>query len=145
VKDSNGATLGVYSNGVLRDVGGTIVQVPVSETTGFNNSNYILELYFTSTDCSGSPLRTLDSGLVKSGTIIGTTLHFAASSGASTTTNSRLIKNSSAQSQFVCDTFLGGGTFVAPDSCCKSMSVTQSVAPGLTDDLIAFVPPFHLE
>jgi hypothetical protein len=149
VKDSTGATLGIFDPGAFpgafRNVGGTVVVAP-ADVNGFTQG-FLYILYYTSSDCSGTALGPVDPSLAKIGTVIGTTLYFTPSSGPTTTFNSLLEKNGTYTSQALCDATFGAGssTFVAPEGCCFVASNTTQMGPVGTEDLSAFVPPFHLE
>jgi len=148
MKDSNGATVGIYNPspfpGAIRNVGGTIAGAP-ADVNGFAQNIPLLILYYTSTDCSGTALGPVDPSLVKLGTVVGTTLYFSPSSGPTTTFNS--YEEKPYADQAACDATFGAGntTFVPPDGCCAVASNTTQMGPVGTDDLSAFVPPFHLE
>lgn len=124
---------------------GTIVQVPADVNGVVQGALYIL--YYTSSDCSGTALGPVDPSLAKIGTIIGTTLYFTPSSGPTTTFNSYLERNGTYTSQALCDAAFGAGatTFIPPEGCCAVASNMTQMGPVGTEDLSAFVPPFHLE
>ncbi len=145
VKDSTGATLGVYDGGAtLRSISGSIVRL-VIDTTGFP-TYYFVQFYYVNGNCTGPALSSVNTTLVKNSQAAGTTVYGNPGSGASTGTNSYLYRYYVVASQTDCDTNFGpGSAFIAPDGCCFTSAQTITVGPVVSEDLSGFVPPFHIE
>lgn len=147
VKDSNGATFGLYDAGpsgnTIRSVGGRQAFV-VAQLPGIAQGAF--DFLFTSANCTGTALTYVDAySLVTNATLVGTTLYTFPATGASTTYNSRLHREALVTSQTECNLYFGGAPFVAPDGCCIPESFTLPLGPALSDDVSAFVPPLHIE
>jgi len=151
VKDSNGATVGIYdgtTNGAIYDDGGTKVRFNFLSQLGFSQS--FTGFVFVSNDCTGTPLTGVDStSLVRDTIVIGTTAYYFATSGAPTNVSSTLYRSGTPYvDQTACDANFGLGntTFVAPDGCCQTyatFSYNAGAVPSI--DLSGFVPPFSVQ
>ena len=144
VKDSNGATLG-FSQGpyVVRSVAGRQSFVFV-QMSGFFQVAF--DELFVSASCTGPALSYVDNtSLVTNAAAVGTTLYTYPATGTATTYNSRLHHESLITSQTECNTYFGGAPFVAPNGCCIAESFNLLLGPALSEDVSAFVPPFHVE
>ena len=163
LKDSLGAEVGIYVTypppaAVLRMVPNLAapISVRIGATTGFfDNATF----YFSSEDCSGTPLvegsqdasslRPLYETFFHAGTLYYSRLNEV----SQVTVSSRLdIIPDVYTSAEKCDRpgdSPGASVFVPPDGCCctKRCSGTGTLTGGPFDtlDMSGFVPPFHLE
>jgi hypothetical protein len=140
VRDATGAFVASFPD-FRRTIGSDIVTLTLDSGGIFPTDP--LDLYFTSSDCSGPPLLFMAQGLVKPGYrqpqsslvyIPPTTAPYVAL--GSYTEYSPIIMNPG-------DCF--GGTFVAMGQCCHTFAGGGNFGPAATFDSSVFVLPFHVE
>jgi hypothetical protein len=150
VKDANGLTLGTTldpsGQSALRDEGGTLLRLPVS----FDGNGFVTfaGLLYTSANCSGTPLLGLDTAMVKSVYVLGTTGYYAPAATSMQPFNSNLqVSGTFYASQTNCDNNFGVGnsTFVPPNGCCLASVGSAPLGAAQTIDLSAYTPPFEVE
>jgi hypothetical protein len=140
VRDANGAFVASFPD-YRRTIGSDIVSFTLDSYGIFPTDP--LDLFFTSSDCSGPPLLFMTPGLVKPGLrqpqgplvyIPPTSAPFV--SLGSYAEYSPIIMNPG-------DCF--GGTFVALGECCHAFAGGGNYGPATTFDTSVFVLPFHVE
>jgi hypothetical protein len=140
VRDANGAFVASFPD-YRRTIGGDVVSLQLDSGGIFPTDP--LQLYFTSSDCSGSPLLFMSPGLVKPSYrqpqtstlyIPPTTAPYV--SLGSYVEYSFLIMNPG-------DCF--GGTFVTMGECCHTFAGGGNYGPATTFDTSVFALPLHVE
>lgn len=147
VSDANGLFIGNASREdatkATRDVSGDAVGLPILYSgQGFESYG---TLYFTSADCSGSPIMLAGDALVLQAIVFGTTAYIPPRTGTPQTAGSYMGLVSFTTSQSACDGYYGPGTtFVAPNGCCAAPGYPATYGTASTLDLTPFAPPFKV-
>ncbi len=148
VKDGLGTVMGQSLDGLsfLIQVGPDLVQLAVTSTDYVPSG----ELYYDTLGCTGVaydyPRPAPATLFVEGYPINGTQFFVQTSGGALTATASQLATSRHVSNQTDCDNYIGGGTFVAPHSCCLSpQNFNVNLSPVTLLTLPAFTPPFTLD
>jgi hypothetical protein len=147
IKDSNGTVMGPF------DISGTFVLddagVPVLTSAPPSGFTQGLSLYYTSTDCSGSPVlfatSTAGGYLRQAAGVYGTDLYYFPITGTPDTANSQEFRP-----EIAANCAFPGAIFTPPDRCCCSAPTcfqfpfnSLFAAPDQMD-ISGFVPPFSV-
>jgi hypothetical protein len=147
IKDANGTLMGPFDisgSFVLDDAGAPVLTS--APPSGFVDG---LTLYYTSTDCSGSPVlfATSTGGgyLRQAAGVYGTDLYYFPITGTPDTANSQEYRP-----EIPANCAFPGAIFTPPDRCCCSAPTcfqfpfSSLFAPPLQMDISGFVPPFSV-
>ncbi len=145
LEDANGQILGPWDNEFLRVSVMTPngpAQLSVGGPNGFDDG---WAFYYTSGDCTGSPLVIANETFpFVNGVLRNSTLYYAPRTGHPMTLGSRAYGPSTAAT-----CYSGPYFFVPPDACCCTIANcpqygSYDYAEPQALDLSTFVPPFHL-
>lgn len=140
LRDANGAFVSSFPR-TLRTIGPDVVELAVVAGGILPSDPFVL--YYTSSDCSGTPLVLFDPNFIKSSQyhLATTTLYYGPTTAPFTLLGSRAEYSFLYMAPPDCL----GGTFVTTGQCCFPQGGGGPYGPALTWDASVLVPPFHVE
>jgi hypothetical protein len=140
VRDANGAFVASFPD-YRRTIGADIVYLPLDNSGIYPTDP--LNLYFTSGDCTGTPLLFASQGFVKNGyrQPQSPLVYIPPSSAPIVSLGSYSQYTPLIMSPGDCS----GGTFVAMGECCFPFAGGGNFGPATTFDSSVFALPFHVE